>query len=59
MPLSKDRLFPQEVLPARSDKSAQIPPTAMLSITEKDAKIIKSLCRMLDAIPSIVEFPRR
>ena len=46
MPLSRDRLFPQEVLPARGDKSAQIPPTAMLSITEKNAKIIKSLCRM-------------
>ena len=53
MPLSRDRLFPQDILPARDDKSAQIPPTAMLSITEKYTTIIKSLCRMSDKIPSI------
>jgi hypothetical protein len=51
MPLSRDRLFPQKILPVRGDQAAQVPPPAILSITAKDTTIIKSLCRMSDAIP--------
>ena len=51
IPLSWDRLFPQCVLPARGDKTAHVPPAAMLRTTAKEIKIVKNLCRMPDAVP--------